>query len=227
MVYNYLHGKVRIQVRDVKGLLMEHPHWTLPEEFYKLPTKIQGEIMWCLNRLPSLTGKDVPPLMLRTIETLHHNARTGTRYQNVLFQHDWDILLNGRPHVVDLARDLWYSSVPSFRTKVYREASARCLDVRTKVHVKGMPIFVVQALEFPDAGSRDLTGCQLNPPWYRSQATREELAMALVPPLPDPPVPVPASDPATWPEEEDLGPCSCGADSGGADMPHAPSCSIW
>lgn len=208
--------------------------WGLPEGIKDLPDNVQTEIHYALQA----KGPDAPGLTDAAREymrTLHHHARTGTKIQNVLLQHDWDVLLDGRPHQVDLVKDLWVGSIHSFRTKVYREARARGLCVLTKglfsdPHPK-VPVFVVQARELAADLLADPNQPPLLAPWYRSQATAEELAIALVPPVPDP-VPVAAPAPASAPVPDVdlaamLGPCTCGAGFEADASPHAPSCSIW
>lgn len=204
---------------------------SLPEGFYQLPEDEQRVVIWCLTGAPLEKTSGNGIRLQDIIHAMFSHGRTGTRRQNALFQLDWDVLLNGRPHLVDLRKALWPGTEAAFRTKVYREAVARHLDVKTRIQDIGQ--LVIQALELPSL-PEDVSGQQINPPWYRSQATVEELQIALVAPVPDPvlapvaaPAPFPLSEDQDWPlEAEDLGPCSCGADSE-PGAPHAPSCSIW
>ena len=122
-------------------------YWSVPTGFDLLSEPQQRDITYAMNAGgPRTTGlTDAARLY---IEALHHHGRTGTKRQNIFFQRDWDVLMNGRPHLVDLQQDMWVGTEAAFRTKVYREAAARCLDVKTKVKA-GRPN---QTMKYPSDG---------------------------------------------------------------------------
>lgn len=110
---------------------VDYLQWTETAAFQRLVPAVQEQITWALRYLPGLEARGIPPEMQALVRTLTHNARTGVRWQNILFQYDWDMLLDGHPHAVDLIESLWFGSISTLRAKVYREAGARKLRAKT------------------------------------------------------------------------------------------------
>ena len=138
--------------------------------------------------------------------------------QAALTPDQWDQLLDGQPHVVDLFELVYAGGISGFRSAVYREAEKRYGYAKTKRLT--VNLVEVQGVDCrPDFARRH----QASPvPW-----------MALDPaPQDQPPTPIPQDQEEAFealsPQEEEelLGPCTCGqapqclpdcARAGGAD----------
>lgn len=155
------------------------------EQFDALPKPIQDEVTYALHA-PGRRSQRLTPAARAYIEALHHHARTGPKAVNALFQRDWDDLMDGRPHLLDIHEDKYPGSVASLRTKCYREAIARGLVAKTATGPLPHQLIVQAQDRIPPSNAHD---AQQNAPWYRSEATPEQLAIALVPPVPDPVAP--------------------------------------
>lgn len=111
-----------------------------------------------------------------------------------LTQQQWDDLLDGQPHVVDLSQLTFAGGISGFRSAVYREAEKRYGYARTK----RLDVFNVQ-----------VQGVDCRPDFARRHQASPVPWMALDPAPQDQPS-TPTPEPLEADDEALLGPCTCG-----------------
>jgi hypothetical protein len=134
---------------------------------------------------------------------------------------EWDVVLNGYPHVVDLDQ-IWFSgSVNDLRAVAYREAGRRRRGVKTRKLSPTQLEIQAEAVEREGrcvcgapVGGKHRDNCSWLRDQYRLRAANFIAATTLEPPpaLQEQPPTDETLDGAMTPEEEEalLGPCSCG-----------------